>query len=170
MINRVRTVPWRLQTSSFWFCDRLTKVLVWVFRPDAVVLICNLWGFCAKIWRVWVITEAAVVLVSFPSSVTQKNSWRVLGQRWLDTETLIRKFKAGFSHLEVKMWVLLCEMTNWGSSLCLFFVRTLDRSFAPSWWRPRWNWTNWWRRSEKPWRSQSRTGRLAGSPDRSVHD
>lgn len=54
----------------------------------------------------------------------------------------------------------------------LFFslsVRTQGRSSARFWLRPRWSWTNWWRRSARLWTSQSLTGRPAGWPDRSVN-
>ncbi len=71
------------------------------------------------------------------------------------------------SILSCRMLPYLC----WLESLKLLFlsVRMRGRSSAQFWLRPRWSWTNWWRRSARLWRSPSLTGRPAGWPDRSVN-
>lgn len=61
-------------------------------------------------------------------------------------------------------------VVGWLELLKLFFVsRMQGRSSARFWLRPRWSWTNWWRRSARLWTSPSLTGRHAGWPDRSVN-
>lgn len=64
---------------------------------------------------------------------------------------------------------LCCGMTWITEAFLCLSPRMRGRSSARFWLRPRWSWTNWWRRSARLWTSPSLTGRHAGWPDRSVN-